>query len=144
MFLLCVLLECFDAGIVNPFYDGMLLWWFRMQCHGLVVLPLLRIWRLSRDRMFKQRTRKHKNGCVDDVIARGPSIIWRLIVVQEVVTSVNVQFLKFSCPTAELSVFWDPSCLHGLDKTCSFPLSTGFVFVPMAFSRRFRAMPCNV
>ena len=27
--------------------------------------------RLSRYRMFKQRTRKHKHGCVDDVIARG-------------------------------------------------------------------------
>ena len=30
--------------VVNPFYAEMLLCWFRMQCHRLVVLPLLRIW----------------------------------------------------------------------------------------------------
>ena len=40
--------------VVNPLYAEMPLCWFRMQCHGLVVLPLLRIWRLARDRMFKQ------------------------------------------------------------------------------------------
>ena len=38
------------------------------------------------------------------MIAWDPSIIWRLIVVQEVVASVNVQFLKLSHPTAELSM----------------------------------------
>ena len=72
-FTYCCILS--KLGVVNPFCDGMPLWWFRMQCHGLAVLPLLRIWRLSRDRMFKHRTRRHNNGCVDDVIARGPSII---------------------------------------------------------------------
>ena len=30
--------------VVNPFYAEMLLCWFRIQCHRLAVVPLLRIW----------------------------------------------------------------------------------------------------
>ena len=98
---------CSPVGVVNPFYDGMLLWWFRMQCHGLVVLPLLRIWRLSRERMFKQRAGGHKNGCVDDVSARGPSIIWRLIM--------HVLNLAYSCILSKLgsSTCFTTECFSG-------------------------------
>ena len=100
-------MHSFEAGVVNLFYDGMLLWCFRMQCHGLVELLLLRTWCLSRDRMFKQRTHKHTNGCVNDVIARGPSIIWRLIM--------HVLNFAYCCILSKLgsSTRFTTECLSG-------------------------------